>query len=490
MGWKPWWWTLRTRSTAAAASNLVRISKFTQWEKLCRSYCCPWLPPPAWPCANMTRPISMTPTCNWGQGAANASRPISRSIGRAPQGPMEVKPEGAVAATDPMVPQPGTRARHLPIFWKASLWILLMFLPLQGLLAQLSDNSYQKRVLETAEIDLLFSYYDQDGDHAAVTGGEGSEALTGASSSLVVRMPLGPSDVLTVDAGISAYTSASSSNVNPLDGGAVATPFDASSGESRRDMLTYLSPSYSHSSQDRDRIWSVNAYFSTEYDYYSLGFGGSYSHMFNQGNTELILSGRVFLDKWNARYPIELREGFFDDRIRGNGIYAPIFTPFENETRNSYSLSLTFSQIRDNKLHGAIFVDLIAQEGLLSTPFQRVYFMDFEDFHIDLFQLADDVERLPNGRFKLPLGGRLNYYMSDWAVLRAYYRYYWDDWGIDAHTASLEVPLRITDSFGLYPSYRYYTQGAADHFYPKEEALSTFRYYSSDYDLSAYDAHQ
>ena len=403
---------------------------------------------------------------------------------------MGAKPEGAVAAIKDTGPAAGPHADPGPLFWAAFLGIFLALFPNQGLWAQMTDNSYQKRVLETAEVDLLFSYYDQDGVHAAVTGGEGTEALTDASSSLVVRMPINQNDVLTVDVGISAYTSASSSNVNPLDGGILVTPFDASSGESRKDMLTYLSPSYSHSSPDRNRLWGANAYFSTEYDYYSLGFGGSYTRLFNERNTELTLSGRVFLDKWNARYPIELREGFFDDRISGNGTYSPMFAPFEKEIRNSYSLSLAFSQILGKRLQGALFVDLVAQQGLLSTPFQRVHFMDFEDFHIDLFQLADDVERLPDSRFKLPLGGRLNYYLNDWAVLRTYYRYYWDDWGISAHTASLEVPLKVTDRFGLHPSYRFYTQGAADHFYPKERALSTYRHYTSDHDLSAYDAHQ
>ena len=135
-------------------------------------------------------------------------------------------------------------------------------------------------------------------------------------------------------------------------------------------------------------------------------------------------------------------------------------------------------------------MDVVSQNGLLSTPFQRVYFSDFEDFYIDDFQLADNVEQLPDSRFKIPIGGRLNYYLNDLVVLRSYYRFYWDDWGISSHTASLEVPFKLTDKFTLYPSYRYYTQTAADYFYPKEQALSTYEFYTSDYDLSGYNAHQ
>lgn len=383
----------------------------------------------------------------------------------------------------------GNQTIIFPLQVIKSLPLVLLFFFVAYAAAQ-DDTTYQKRVLETSEVDLLFSYYNQDGQHAAVTGGEGTEELTDATSTIVLRMPMNENDVLTVDVGISAYTSASSSNVNPLDGGVNVTPFDASSGESRKDLLAYVNPSYSHSSEDRNSIWSANAYLSSEYDYFSIGFGGSYTKLFNEKNTEITLSGKVFLDKWNPVYPIELRDGFFDNRITGNGTYNPIFSEFDKETRNSYSISLSFSQILTKKLQGALLVDLVSQNGLLSTPFQRVYFSDFEDFYIDDFQLADNVEQLPNNRLKVPVGGRLNYYLNDVVVLRSFYRFYWDDWGITSHTASLEVPIKMTDKFTLYPAYRYYSQTAADYFYPKEQALSTLEFYTSDYDLSNYNAHQ
>ena len=171
-------------------------------------------------------------------------------------------------------------------------------------------------------------------------------------------------------------------------------------------------------------------------------------------------------------------------------MYAPSFTAFEKETRNSYSVSLGFSQILSKKLQASLFLDIVRQSGLLSSPMQRIYFGNTENFFIEDFQLADDVERLPDSRFKIPIGARLNYYLNDRFVLRSYYRFYTDDWGIRSHTVNLEVPVKLTDKFTLYPSYRYYTQTEADYFYQKENALSTFDFYTSDYDLSTYDAHQ
>ena len=112
------------------------------------------------------------------------------------------------------------------------------------------------------------------------------------------------------------------------------------------------------------------------------------------------------------------------------------------------------------------------------------------DSFIENFHLGDDIERLPDTRFKVAIGGRLNYYINEIFVLRTYYRYYFDDWGINSHTASIEIPVKLSDRFTIYPTYRYYSQTAADYFAPYNQHLSTSQFYTSDYDLSNYAANQ
>lgn len=364
-----------------------------------------------------------------------------------------------------------------------------------------TDKAYKKRVLETTEVDFLSSYYSQDGDNAAVSGGIGTESLTDLTGTVVVSIPLNDDDVLTIDAGVSAYTSASSSNVGAFDGAGPADPFQASSGASSGDVWTNLTGTYSHSSDDRNDLWSATLSISSEYDYFSAGAGGSYTKLFNEKNTELSLKGNVFIDKWNAIYPTELRpfgEGgnglnnglFAGNIITGNTNYRPIFTPFNNQGRNTYAAGVSFSQILHKNIQGSLALDVVQQSGLLSTPFQRVYFADVADSFIDNFQLADAIERLPDSRFKIAIGGRLNWYLHETLSLRTFYRYYTDDWGINSHTASIEMPIKITDKFTLYPSYRFYNQTKADYFNPYESALSTDTFYTSDYDLSQYTANQ
>lgn len=371
----------------------------------------------------------------------------------------------------------------------------------QDSLSTKNESAYKKRVLESTEVDFLSSYYTQDGKNAAVTGGTGTEKLTDVTPTIVVSIPLNDDDVLTIDAGVSAYTSASSSNINPFDGGGQANAFQASSGASSSDMWANFNGTYSHSSDDRNDIWTAKLSASTEYDYSSIGFGGSYTKLFNEKNTELSLHANVYLDTWRPIYPYELRpfgsggSGINDALFRhytitGNTAYNPAFSEFQDKGRNSYSAGINFSQILSKKAQATLMLDVVQQNGLLSTPFQRVYFADVQDSYIQNFHLADAIEQLPDTRLKIALGGRLNYYLNERFVLKTFYRFYTDDWGITSHTASLEVPFKMTDKFTLYPSYRYYNQTAADYFAPYEAHLSSEQYYTSDYDLSKFSANQ
>lgn len=434
------------------------------------------------------------------------------------------------------------KKRHAIVF-------MLIFSSLFALAQAQSDSSlvYKKRVLESPEIDLLMSYYRQDGDYSAVGGGIGTEKLDDITPTIVVTIPLNADDVLTIDAGLSAYTSASSSNINPFNksgaskGGddddddehayskpiravnPTGTPWVASSGASRSDVLSSVSVDFSHSSNDRNAIWGAHGAFSQEFDYHSIGFGGSIARLFNEKNTELSLKAQVYLDAWRPIYPTELSEfskngvnflskGYFsgvtvvDQSGAPSNQYNPdLFRVFSNKKRNSYSVSLSFSQIMSKRLQASVFADIVYQSGLLSTPYHRIYFADKPNYYVGnrsdipqytspqnkgVFQLADHSERLPSSRIKIPIGLRLNYYLSETFKLRTYYRFYSDDWGILSHTASIEVPVKLSQYFTLTPVYRYYQQTAAKYFAPYEAHLSTEQYFTSDYDLSEFFSNQ
>lgn len=367
--------------------------------------------------------------------------------------------------------------------------------------AWLHGQEYTKRVLEATEVDILMGYYQQAGDHAAVSGGIGNEALTDISPSVVVSVPINSNEILSIDATVSAYTSASSSNINPFDSKSQADPFVASSGASSHDVWFNTTIAYSKYSNDRNKINSVNLSISNEFDYSSVGIGGTTSRLFNEKNTELSLSANVFVDQWRAIYPYEIRlfeEGgpgsqsnlISQNTIFGDPNYRPEFKPFSNEMRTSVSSGFVLSQILSKSIQGSILFDVVYQSGLLSTPFQRVYFSDVPNSYIGNFQLGDAIEQLPDNRIKLAFGGRLNTYINEFLVARSYLRYYQDNWGINSLTAQIELPVKIRGKYTLYPSYRYYSQSKADYFAPYEIHNSSEDYYTSDYDLSSFDANQ
>jgi hypothetical protein len=207
-----------------------------------------------------------------------------------------------------------------------------------------------------------------------------------------------------------------------------------------------------------------------------------------------------------------LNQGYFNgvSVLDQNGQSTTNYLPSAFQTvnavnRNSFSASVGLSQVITKKLQVSVFFDVLQQQGLLSSPYHRIYFADKANFYIGqpeyisnyestsnagVYKLADDIERLPDSRFKLPVGARLNYYINERFIVRTYYRFYSDNWDIQSHTASIELPVKLSDKFTVFPMYRYYTQTASKYYAPYETHLSTEKFYTSDADLATFDANQ
>lgn len=335
-----------------------------------------------------------------------------------------------------------------------------------GLLAAFSqsnpDSSYRSRKLKIDEINLVSSYYHQDGDHAAVTGGIGSQKLTDISNSLEVKLirydHLNRKQTWSADIGLDHYTSASSDKIDPK----------TVSSASYSDTRIYPSFSFSRENEQKGTEWGGGLSYSGEFDYTSIGANLHGSKKTANKMGELTVKGQVYLDQVRLIYPIELRDGNSPDPLKRG-----------TDSRNSYSLSTSWSQIINQRFQLAFLLDLVQQKGYLSLPFNRVYFTNG----------TVHVERLPDSRFKVPLGFRANYFAGDRLVLRSYYRYYFDNWGLRAHTASLETSVKINPFFSVSPFYRYYQQTGIDYFAPYLTHAPGKEFYSSNFDLSKFTSH-
>ncbi|RYZ00373.1 MAG: DUF3570 domain-containing protein [Chitinophagaceae bacterium] len=344
---------------------------------------------------------------------------------------------------------------------KLSLSVLALY---AGILAAFSQagtdsSSYKPRRLSLSEVDFVSAYYRQNGNHSAVTGGVGTERLSDFSNSIEAKWVRydrrNREHNLNVELGIDHYTSASSDQIDPTD----------ISSASYADTRIYPSVGYTVKNGVRRRSIGGTLSFSKEYDYTSVGVGARYSKASADESRELGVNLQAYLDQWRVILPVELRTSGRKDEG-----YAP---------RRTYSASFSLSQVVNTRLQVVGLLELVAQEGLLATDYQRVYFKDG----------PAQIERLPSFRFKLPAGVRVHYFAGDRVLLRGLYRFYADDWGVRAHTAELEAPLKATPYFSVSPFYRFYTQTAARYFAPYRAHPGSEEFYTSDYDLSALHSH-
>ena len=65
-----------------------------------------------------------------------------------------------------------------------------------------------------------------------------------------------------------------------------------------------------------------------------------------------------------------------------------------------------------------------------------------------------------------------------------------DGFGIKAHTANLELPIKPTPFIAFAPFYRFHQQTSAKYFASIDEHILDEKYFTSDYDLSAFNSHK
>ncbi|MGF1924378.1 MAG: DUF3570 domain-containing protein [Bacteroidia bacterium] len=341
------------------------------------------------------------------------------------------------------------------------------FVLLHSAVAQTSpkkdSTGYEGRKLKLEEVNLVSSYYSQQGNNAAVTGGIGTQKLTDIANIFDVKLTKYDSKLrkhnFGLEVGIDNYSSASSDMID----------LQANSSASHGDIRLYPALSWSIENEKKGTTLAFGISSSSEYDYQSFGGNIAYSTKTTNRNGEFTAKFQAYLDQVNLILPIELRtmaNGGDDDHSSGSA------------SRNTFAGSLSYSQIINERFQVILLADLVQQSGYLSLPFHRVYFKDGSVHQ----------EKLPNSRFKIPLGFRANYFIGDHLIVKTYFRYYTDNWGVKSNTAEIETPIKINPFLSLSPFYRYYTQTAAKYFAPYQTHTIASEYYNSNYDLAKFNS--
>jgi hypothetical protein len=332
--------------------------------------------------------------------------------------------------------------------------------------SQNPDSSYKQEILKKTEIEIAFSYYNQNGDHSAVTGGIGTEKLLVYAPNLKINHTFNDRHSISFSAGADFITSASKDNIDFVK-----------SSPSLHDTRSYLNAGYSYKFKGKELMLNALSGFSIESDYLSIPakIGVEYTEPSKLRSYQLDV--QLYFD--------DLRWGrLSEDYRRPVTVIYPVELRYRNwyntYRRNSYNFKMGFTQVLNKRTVLGIFPEIDWQHGLLATPYHRVYFND------DSLK----VENLPGDRIKFPFGIQVNHFFGGQVILKGSWQFYKDNFGIVGNAFKLETAIKINPDFTLVPMYRFYTQKGSKYFAPFKEHNISETYYTCDYDLSSFNSHE
>ncbi len=326
---------------------------------------------------------------------------------------------------------------------------------------QKADSVYRKKIIPKTSIEVLFSYYNQDGNHSAVTGGIGTEALNVYAPAVSIDHSFGK-NLVSLNMGGDVVSSASTDNIDFVK-----------SSPSKVDTRMHADADYSRQVGKSGLTLGGGTGFSMESDYLSFPLRLTFDYAAPSGMRSIHASFNAFFDdlRWgrlnpNYRRPVTL---VYPYELR----YKQWFDIYN---RYSYNLKTGFVQVINKRLIAGIFPEVVYQKGLLSTPFHRVYFTDG----------SEKVENLPGKRLKFPLDLKVSWFTGSRTIIKILYSFYHDNFGITANSIETESAIKVSRVFTLAPFIRVYGQTSSNYFKPYKEHGIEEQYYTSDYDLSRF----
>ncbi len=198
---------------------------------------------------------------------------------------------------------------------------------------------------------------------------------------------------------------------------------------------------------------SVNVSYGKENDYRARSFG--------LGDSWTMAEGRGTL---------HAEASFSNDRVEPvtNNLSLP---------KKTYGYALGWTWILDERNLFDVSASLAQLSGYLDDPYNVVP-IGPPDSTTTL------PEHRPDTRSRRAVVGKFGHYYLWDGALKLTYRYYWDDWGVKAHTLEARYDQKVGSAWTVAPEVRLYTQSAAS-FYTSRLAAPQ-PYMSADYRLSPF----
>ena len=229
----------------------------------------------------------------------------------------------------------------------------------------------------------------------------------------------------------------------------------------------------------------IDAKFGYEWDEATLNLGGGvsdepdYHSLFVNAGGRLDFNRKLTTLSWGASYTNSAIAaslaansaadwGNYLDKIGDKGGVPTLFG-----TRNDISGSIGVTQILDKNSLVSASVNYTRGSGYLSNPYKATV-LAFDDpgqfldsTGLRLVVLKGVLEQRPTLRNQWTMGAQYVRYVEDTdAALHLDYRFYHDDWGINAHTLDVSWYQPLGAGWTIVPDVRYYTQTRAFFYKP------------------------
>lgn len=308
------------------------------------------------------------------------------------------------------------------------------------------------------QTDYLFSYYDeQDIPRAQLAQGATAERYE-IKSHLFRAVTSLDEQTLGLNLTYESMSGASPWYVQPQPG--TGRPLQAMSGASIREERIDVQGTWSRPVAPNLQT-ALSAGYSDEDDYRAIN--GGIELELEDAERGLTLTGGV---------------GYSADELE------PTQGVFPTGTRKDDKDTLTVygggALVLDAATVAQLSVNYQRGDGYLSDPYKQAW-IEGESNTVQ--------DSRPDGRQSWAVTGKLRHHLAGPnAALHLDYRYYHDDWEIDAHTLEFAWHQALPGSWRLSPSVRWYSQSQAFFYAPYYQTRRSDGFASSDYRLSPYGA--
>ncbi|MEY4581041.1 MAG: hypothetical protein RL701_5744 [Pseudomonadota bacterium] len=232
--------------------------------------------------------------------------------------------------------------------------------------------------------------------------------------------------------------------------------------------------------EQRDEI---NGTVTQEWNDVSLSGTYRYSHEYDYGSHGGILNGSYGFNDKNSTLEMRLSATFDQAGAAGDPKFKRAVT--------NLGARIGFTQLLDQQTFVQGIYELMSAHGYNSSPYRKIGIGTPDGLCGSDPSSRCIPEVNPNQRTRHALALNLRRALGEVFAFGVGYRLYLDSWSVMSHTALVDLSIMPSQSWLLALRYRFYLQGAAEH-YRRSFGVADIDlgYYTNDKELSAFTSHR